>query len=299
VKIGVTFPLAEIGDDPGGVRAYAEAIEDLGFETLHCGDHIVGTDRRVHPEFTVGYSNLDPSLDPLVLFGFFAAVTSRVELTTGVLLLGQRETALVAKQAATVDVLTGGRLRLGVGVGGFAPEFEAVGADPRDRGRRCEEQIAVLRALWMEESVEFDGRWHRIHGFGCNPRPVRRPIPIWLGGSADAVLDRVGRLADGWLLARQKPSAEIADGFAKVRLAAERAGRDPSAIGLEGRVHLLDGGTIEQCVAETLAWAQLGATHVVLMTLFAGLHGPDAHVRAAAQYRRSLPDSVALGRHGR
>ncbi len=298
MKIGVTFPLAEIGDDAGGMRAYAEAVEGLGFDTIHCGDHIVGTDRRAHPEFTVGYSNLDPSVDPLVLFGFFAAVTGRVELTTGVLLLGQRETALVAKQAATVDVLTGGRLRLGVGVGGFTPEFEAVGADPHDRGRRCEEQIAVLRALWTQESVDFDGRWHHIHGFGCNPRPVQRPIPIWLGGTAGAVLDRIGRLADGWLLARQKPTAEIADAFARVRAAAERAGRDPSTIGLEGRVHLLDGGTIEQCVEETSVWAQLGATHVVLMTLFAGLHGPDAHVRAAEQYKRALPDSVTRDRGG-
>jgi probable F420-dependent oxidoreductase len=290
VKIGTTFPLAEIGDDPGGMRAYAEAVEALGFDTLHCGDHIVGTDRRVHPEFTVGYSNLDPSVDPLVLFGFFAAVTRRVELTTGVLLLGQRETALVAKQAATVDVLTGGRLRLGVGVGGFAPEFEAVGAAFHDRGARCEEQIALLRALWTEESVDFEGRWHRVHGFGCNPRPVRRPIPVWLGGTAGAVLDRIGRLADGWLLARQKPSGEIAEAFARVQRAARDAGRDPAAIGLEGRVHLLDGGTIERCVHETQAWVALGATHVVLMTLFGGLHGPDAHIQAAQEYMSGVGD---------
>ncbi len=288
MKLGVTFPLSEIGNDPGGIKAYAQAAEELGFDSVHCGDHIVGTDPRVHPEFTLGYTHLQPSLDPLVLFAFLGAVTTRIGFTTGVLLLAERQTVLVAKQAASLDVLTNGRLRLGVGIGGFEPEFEPVGEEFRNRGERSEEQIALMRALWTQESVTFRGRWHTVVGFGSNPLPVQRPIPIWLGGQAEAVLERTGRLADGWLLAREKPSEAAGQAFDRVRGYAKAAGRDPAALGFEGRVHLIDGGTIESCVEETHAWERLGATHVVLMTLFGGLQGPDEHIGAMRRYKEMV-----------
>jgi probable F420-dependent oxidoreductase len=217
MKLGVTFPLFEIGNDPGGIKAYVQAAEKLGFDNVHCGDHIVGTDPRAHPTFTTGYTHLQPSLDPLVLFGFLAAVTTRIELTTGVLLLTERQTVLVAKQAAGLDVLSNGRLRLGVGVGAFEPEFEAVREEFRHRGERSEEQIALMRALWTQESVTFRGRWHTVVGFGSNPLPVQRPIPIWIGGHAEVVLERTGRLVDGWILAREKPSEEVGQAFERVR----------------------------------------------------------------------------------
>ena len=286
MKIGVTFPLFEIGNDPGGIKAHAQAAEELGFDNLHCADHIVGADPRAHP--TARFTNLQPSLDPLVLFGFLGAVTTRIGLTTGILLLAERPTVLVAKQAASIDVLTNGRLRLGIGISGFEPEFEPVREEFHNRGKRSEEQIALMRALWTEESVTFRGRWHTVVGFGCNPLPVQRPIPLWIGGHAEPVLERAGRLADGWLLGRDKPSEEVGRAFERVRGYAKQAGRDPAALGFEGRVHLMDGGTIESCVEETHAWKELGATHVVLQTLFVGLQGPDAHIDAMRRYKEMV-----------
>ena len=212
MQLGVTFPQTEIGVDPGAIRAYAQAAEGLGYDYLVAYDHVLGADVSVRPDWKPRRHGRQPHLatalppayshkhafhEILVLFGYLAGVTKRLGLATGVLIVGQRQTALVAKQAAEVDVLSGGRLRLGIGAGWNDVEFEALGMDFHSRGRRNEEQIALLRALWTQEVVTFEGRWHKVTAAGINPLPVQRPIPIWVGGGAEPVLKRAGRLADG------------------------------------------------------------------------------------------------------
>ena len=181
---GVVFPQIEIGADPVGCRDFAQAAEGLGFDGLMAYDHVLGADTSVRPGWSGWYQLEDMFHEPFVLFGHLAAVTERIRFVTGILILPQRQTALVAKQAAEVDVLSGGRMTLGIGVGWNDVEFEALGQSFRDRGRRSEEQIEVMRRLWTQESVDFDGKWHRVPAAGINPLPVQRPIPVWIGGAA-------------------------------------------------------------------------------------------------------------------
>ena len=186
MRIGVIFPQTEIGPDPGAARAFARAAEELGYDHLVVFDHVIGADTSNRPDFPGMYTHKDLFHEPFVLFGHLAAVTQRLELVTGIMILGQRQTALVAKQAAEVDVLSGGRLRLGIGIGWNAVEYEALGENFHNRGKRSEEQVEVLRALFTQEVVTFEGRWHRIIAAGLNPMPVQRPIPIWFGGGQTA-----------------------------------------------------------------------------------------------------------------
>src|ERR1700722_1246682 len=198
MKIGAVFPQTEIGSDGGAVRAYVERVEQLGYSHLIVYDHVVGADPAVHQGWDGVYDVRSSFHEPLVLFGFLAGVCS-LELVTGILILPQRQTALVAKQAAEVDVLTGGKLRLGVGLGWNPVEYEALGKDFSNRGRRLEEQVELLRRLWTEESVTFDGTYEQVTGAGLAPLPVQRPIPIWFGAAAPASFRRAGRMADGWI----------------------------------------------------------------------------------------------------
>src|SRR6185503_11240568 len=183
--------------DPGALRAYAQHADGLGYTHLLAYDHVLGADPEVHPGWSGPYDLHTTFHEPFVLFGYLAAVSS-LELVTGILVLPQRQTALVAKQAAEIDLLTGGRFRLGVGLGWNYVEFEALGEEFANRGRRSEEQIEVLRRLWTEPVVDFEGQWHRIPAAGINPLPVQRPIPIWIGGSAEAAVRRTARIADGF-----------------------------------------------------------------------------------------------------
>src|SRR4029453_17668221 len=198
MNIGVVFPQVEIGQDPAVVRDYAQTVEGLGYTPLLVFDHLPGANPERPGGWKGPYTYRHLFHEPFVLFGYLAAVTERVELVTGILILPQRQTALVAKQAAVVDVLSRGRLRLGIGIGWNFVEYEALGENFKNRGRRSEEQIEVLRALWTKELVTFTGRWHKITDAGINPLPVQRPIPIWLGGGAEQVLRRIARLGDGW-----------------------------------------------------------------------------------------------------
>ncbi|MCW5883269.1 MAG: LLM class F420-dependent oxidoreductase, partial [Anaerolineae bacterium] len=199
MKLGVVFPQTEIGPDPATVRAYAEAVEGLGFAYLQAYDHVLGADTRVRPDWRGPYTLETLFHEVFVLFGYLAAITHRLELVTGILILPQRQTALVAKQAAEVDVLSGGRLRLGVGVGWNHVEYEALGMDWKTRGVRQAEQIEVMRRLWVEDFVTFEGRFHTMTDVNILPPPVQRPIPIWFGGSHEAVIKRCARLGDGWM----------------------------------------------------------------------------------------------------
>ena len=205
MRVGVVFPQTEIGADPGAVRDYVQAAEGLGYAHLIIYDHVLGADPKLHEEWKGSYTSKDMFHEPFVVFGYMAAITSRLELVTAVLVLGQRQTALVAKQAAEVDILTGGRLRVGIGIGWNHVEYEALGENFHNRGRRSEEQVALLRSLWTQEVVDFTGRWHRVPHAGLNPLPVQRPIPVWMGAGGRQsptppvpVLRRIARIADGW-----------------------------------------------------------------------------------------------------
>jgi probable F420-dependent oxidoreductase len=229
----------------------------------------------------------------LTLMSYLAAITTRVQLVTAILILPQRQTALVAKQAAEVDVLSGGRLRLGIGVGWNPVEYEALGEDFHNRGRRCEEQIAVLRALWTQEVVDFKGQWHQINHAGLNPLPVQRPIPIWIGAGRsarpippEAALRRIGRLANGWF-PMFSPGEDGRNAIARMRDYALQSGRDPAAVGIEGRVAVA-GRTPQDWLAQVEAWEELGATHLSVGTGGAGLKSPQQHINALRQFKEAM-----------
>ncbi|MCA1647844.1 MAG: LLM class F420-dependent oxidoreductase [Chloroflexi bacterium] len=276
MQVGVVIPQIEIGSDPGGVRAYAQAVGGLGFKHLMAYDHVLGADSVGHPGWSGPYDVNSLFHEPFVLFGYLAAVAPELELVTGVIILPQRQAVLVAKQAAEVDVLTGGKLRLGVGIGWNPVEYEGLGMDFHNRGRRLQEQIEVMRRLWTEPTVTFDGRDHRITAAGIEPMPIQRPIPIWIGGSAEAALKRTAELADGYFPQRPLEGGWPAT-MAKIRGWLEAAGRDPATFGIEARVHA-SRGTPDDWHAEAEQWRALGATHLSIDTVRGGLKGPDAHI---------------------
>ena len=284
MQLGVVFPQTEIGSDPGAVRDYAQAAEALGYEHLLVFDHVLGADASKRAEWNRPYSHVDTFHEPFVLFGYLAGITDKIQMTTGILILPQRQAALVAKQAAAVDVLTGGRLRLGIGVGWNDVEYEALGESFRNRGRRCEEQIELMRALWTQDIVNFEGRYHKVTHAGINPLPVQQPIPVWFGGGADRVVDRIGRLGDGWFPQFQ-PDSEGQERIGQMREAAQQAGRDPESIGIEARLNYADGPDAWNRLSES--WAECGATHVSINTMRAGLPGPDAHIKAIEEFKQA------------
>jgi probable F420-dependent oxidoreductase len=285
LQIGVVFPQTEIGPDPAIVRAYAEAAEGAGFGHLMVYDHVIGASTRNRPDWRGPYTDKDQFHEPFVLFGYLAAITTRLELVVGVIILPQRQTVLVAKQAAEVDRLSGGRLRLGVGVGWNEIEYIALNERFANRGRRFEEQIEVMRALWTQEVVDFTGRYHTIPEAGIKPMPVQQPIPLWIGGTADVVMERVGRLADGWFPQRQ-PGAEVERWLDIIAKSAHAAGRDPSAIGMEGRITLQPGDE-NGWRRQTEAWRAAGASHLAINTMGAG-RTPEAHIETILRYSELL-----------
>jgi probable F420-dependent oxidoreductase len=286
MRVGVVFPQIEIGADPAGVRDYAQAAEDLGYAHLIVYDHVLGADPDLHQGWSGFYSSKDMFHEPFVVFGYMAALTKSLELVTSVIILGQRQTALVAKQAAEVDVLSGGRLRLGVGTGWNQVEYEALGENFHNRGRRSEEQIELMRDLWTQEVVSFKGRWHTVTHAGLNPLPTQRPIPIWLGGRAEAVVRRVAQIADGWF-PQFAPGDEGRETLERMRGYAREAGRDPSAIGIEGRINITDGDP-DFWVKQAKAWEDMGATHVSVNTMSAGLRSPQEHIDAIRRFKEAL-----------
>ncbi|MFQ5875135.1 MAG: LLM class F420-dependent oxidoreductase [Dehalococcoidia bacterium] len=286
MKFGVVFPQTEIGADPGPVREFAQAAEDLGYSGLVVYDHVLGADPRSRPGWEGFYKLEDMFHEPFVLFGYLASITERIQLVTGVIILAQRQTVLVAKQAAEVDVLSGGRLCLGIGIGWNDIEFEALGEDFHDRGKRSEEQIEVLRALWTKEVVDFKGRWHRIPSAGLNPLPVQRPIPIWVGGDAEPVLKRTGRMGDGWM-PLDKPHERTKAAVERVRNYAREAGRDPSSIAIAAVMHL-SVSNFDELLAEAREWQSIGASHLYLDTMRSGLDSVKNHVETISKFKEAL-----------
>ena len=275
MRVGAVFPQTELGGDPGAVRAYGERVEELGYTHILAYDHVVGADPSVHTGWGGPYDVHTTFHEPLVMFGYLAAVTRSLELVTGVIILPQRQTVLVAKQAAEVDLLSGGRLRLGVGIGWNAVEYEALGEDFSNRGKRSAEQIDVLRQLWTAQTVTFDGAFHQVTGAGLAPLPVQRPIPVWIGAASGPGYRRAGRLADGWF-PMMAPGPTLDEARAVVETAAVQAGRDPAEIGMEGRVSYR--GDVDAIGAEVAAWAEAGASHLSINTMGAGLGAVDEHL---------------------
>jgi probable F420-dependent oxidoreductase len=284
MEVGVVLPQTEIGPDVGGVRAYGQGVESLGYTHLVAYDHVVGADPAVHQGWNGPYDVDTQFHEPFVLFGYLAACTS-LELVTGITILPQRPTALVAKQAAEVDLLTGGRFRLGVGIGWNAVEYEALGEDFSVRGRRVEEQVPLLRQLWTTRSVTVNGRFDRLTGAGIAPLPIQRPIPVWFGGTSPRAYERMGRLADGWFPMVQ-PGPDLDAARAIVEDAARGAGREPEALGMEGRVEWR--GNAEGVAEQVGRWRAAGATHVSVNTMGAGLATVDDHLQALARTAEAL-----------
>jgi probable F420-dependent oxidoreductase len=285
MQLGVVFPQTEIGADPAGVRAYAQAVQDLGFKHLLAYDHVLGADPSNRPGWS-GYALEDMFHEPMVLYGYLAAVAPQLELVTGVIILPQRQTVLAAKQAAEVDVLSAGKLRFGVGIGWNPVEYEGLGMDFKNRGRRLEEQIDLLRRLWTEPVLDYAGRYHAITAAGLNPLPVQRPIPIWIGASAEPALKRAAELADGYF-----PQRPLEGGWPatmdRMREWLVAAGRDPSTFGVDQRINAND-GTPDDWRTTAEEWRALGATHLTVHTMRCGLLGPDAHVERLRQAKEAL-----------
>ena len=273
MKLGAVFPQLEIGADPATVRDWTTTVEDAGYNHVVAYDHVLGADPANRPGWT-GYTDKSLFHEVFVLFGYMAAITTRLELVTGVLVLPQRQTALVAKQAAEVDVLSGGRLRLGVGIGWNHVEYQALGVPFEKRGARLAQQVELLRKLWAEPVISHMDQFHEVEAAGLNPLPQRQ-IPIWFGGRADAVLRRTGRIGDGWM-PTSAPDGAARKQLALIRNAAEEAGRDPDSIGIEARLTL---GAVPEQEWRAFAdgWRELGATHLGVNTMNMGLAKPEDH----------------------
>ena len=291
MKVGVICPQTECGTDVGAIAEFVRAVETMGYDHLFVADHVLGADPRFHSHPSlVNYSHESVVHESLTLMAYMAAITQRITLATGILILPQRQTVLVAKQAAEIDVLSGGRVRLGIGVGWNAVEFEALNETFENRGRRAAEQVAVMRALWTQQIVDFRGEFHRIDHAGLNPMPIQRPIPVWFGvGSRDhavppeAALRRIGRLADGW-----SPNFTSDDqGRALVERVhgyARKAGRDPGRLPLEGRIRLA-GQSVDAWRKQVDAWKAIGATSVIAEPRGAGLEFPQGHLDVLRRFK--------------
>jgi len=249
---------------------------ECGYDHALLYDHVVGADETIHQDWWGAYNVRTPFHEPMVLFGYLAALTG-MEMLAGIIVLPQRQTALVAKQAAEVDMLTGGKFRLGVAIGWNPVEYQALGKDFSNRGQRIEEQVAILRQLWSERSVTFQGRFEEMPGVGLAPRPVQRPIPIWFGGQSPIAYRRAGRLGDGWI-PEVYLGPELTEAQSIVNQAASEAGRDPETIGMQGRVRWGTGG-VSQIVDDIGRWGEVGATHVAINTMMA----PSGEWRQDAQ----------------
>lgn len=282
MKIGVVFPQTEIGNDPAAIRDYIQTAEGLGFSHLLVYDHVLGANPQRPGGWTGPYTHLTPFHEVFVLLAYAAGITQRLGLVTGVVILPQRQTALVAKQAASLDVLSAGRLRLGVGLGWNEVEYEALNEDFHNRGKRIEEQIELMRRLWSDPLVTYKGKWHSVPDAGINPLPVQRPIPVWFGGSAEVALRRAARLGDGWITL-ERSAALVRPALDMLVRFIEEAGRERSQVGLEARISYKPGDP--NTWEETLrAWQTVGATHLSINTMSCGFKTPAEHIDAIRKF---------------
>ncbi|MEZ4861489.1 MAG: LLM class F420-dependent oxidoreductase [Caldilineaceae bacterium] len=286
MTIGAVFPQTEFGNDPLAIRDYAQTIEGLGFSHVLAYDHVLGANPNRPGGWQGPYTYKTPFHEPFALFSFMAAVTQNLRFATGIIILPQRQTALVAKQAATLDVLSGGRLRLGIGIGWNEVEYVALGENFHNRGKRVEEQVDLLRKLWTEPLVTYTGQWHTIPDAGLNPLPVQQPIPIWFGGHAEAVLRRVATLGDGWMPNfRNATDAQATLASLDRHLAA--AGRSRADLGIEPRLNYGDGRP-ERWQEQMAGWQASGATHFTVNTMGCGFTTPTQHLNALRHFSATI-----------
>jgi len=303
MRIGVSLPQREpgLGRDISAITEYARAAEAMGYDHIRTGEHVLGANAASRPGWQGPYTHNDLWHEPFVLFGYLAGLTKTLEFVTSIVILPQRQTALVAKQAAALDLVSGGRLRLGIGVGWNPVEFEALGEDFSTRGRRIEEQIEVMRALWTQELVTYRGRWDTITDAGLNPMPVQRPIPIWIGGGpgsaggtstvgADRVLRRIAKMADGWFPSLGLKTG-VGEAIATLHDYIRQEGRDISEVGIEGSVSIA-GLSVDECVQQVSAWRELGATHLSVNTAGAGFTSLDQHIDVLHRLKDAVDGAV-------
>ena len=285
MKIGAVYPQIELQGDPQAVRRLGTAVESMGYDYLLAYDHVLGaTHENREPKLTGPYTDKNPFHDPLMMFAHLAALTQRLELVTGILILPHRPTVLVARQVADLDLLSGGRVRLGVGIGWNYVEYEALGQSFRKRGRRMDEQIVLLRKLWTEPLLSFAGEFERIDRAALNPRPARR-IPIWFGGFVEAAYERAAQVGDGFIFVGPPQRAE--EGWARVVHHLREAGRDAAQFGKEMIVGRLD--RTPQEVAARLEWCrEWGCTHAAVDTMGKGLATSEAHIQFLSEVRQRL-----------
>lgn len=286
MKIGIIFPQTEFGADPAAIRDFAQTADDLGFSHISAYDHVLGANPNRPGGWKGVYTFEDPFHEPMALFSFMAAVTERVSFLTSAIALPQRQTVLAAKQAATLDVLSGGRLRLGIGLGWNQVEFTALGENFQNRGRRIEEQVELMRSLWTQPLIEFSGQWHEVPDAGINPLPVQRPIPIWFGGRADAALRRIARLGNGWI-PNLRTIENTLPHLEKLQKYLSEAGRSDEDFGIEASIHYREGDP--ERLSELLRnWSDNGATHIGLNTMHSRLRGPDDHMGAMRAFASAI-----------
>jgi probable F420-dependent oxidoreductase len=296
MQLGASLPVGDLGLDPVAIRDYAQAAEGLGYDYLLAPDHVLGANPATYTgDARIGTSQ-SPYLDPFVLFSFLAGCTQRIGFATGVLILAQRQAVLVAKQAASLDVLCGGRFRLGIGVGWNQIEFTGLNENFKNRGARSEEQVQVMQALWAGPHVTFKGKWHTIEDAGINPRPASGRVPVWFGGHAEATFRRTAQYGDGFMPLAYPPDDTALAAFDKLRSLIRAEGRDPADVGIEVWVSPGAGGEAEWRT-EMAFWKQAGVTHATAHTTFPGGHHkriagttPGDHLNAITRFRAAVED---------
>jgi probable F420-dependent oxidoreductase len=288
MKTGALIPMMDGVVTPADTIAFARDVESMGYDYLVAYEHVIGGTPEGRPAPERGRITHESFLhESLTLVAFLAAATSRIEFCTEIIVAPQRQTVLLAKQVAEVDYLSNGRLRLGIGAGWNALEFEALNEDFGNRGRRLDEQIDVLRALWTQDVVDYGGRFHRIDRAGITPRPVQQPVPIWIGGDADAALRRIATMADGWLPLSAPRSEQFLAQHRKVAAYLEEAGRNFADLGLEGQLYLRRGSR-QDWIEDIAAWRSLGASHLTVRTVGTGLKTLPEHLKALRAIRELL-----------
>lgn len=286
MKYGVVFPQTEFPADPTPIKDFAQAAEDLGYSHILAYDHILGANPDREGGWSGPYTYKDPFQEPMMLFSYLAGLTKTLEFITGIIILPQRQTALFAKQAATLDILCQGRLRLGVALGWNEIEYISLNKDYHNRAKRFEEQIEVLRTLWTDSLVKFEGKWHNIPDAGINPLPVQQPIPLWFGGHADPVLRRIAKMGDGWL-PNYRTAKDAAEALSTLKGYLEKEGRQMEDVGVEPRIRYGNGNKDEwQIIAKD--WQSAGATHLTFITMGSGFTTPQDHIEAIKQFAQAV-----------